>query len=120
MLQVGALIAAVEEGPVLRTDVATLHGFEAHAGFAYLASLLADFLALFLVQRAQKVVEVLPAGRCCRRAGAGLHAGGQSAARSGGRGRRVRPVKLHCAALHPAGCGAGGKIVGIAKQQVQR
>ena len=76
MLQVGALIAAVEEGPVLRTDVATLHGFEAHAGFAYLAPLLADFLALFLVQRAQKVVEVLPAGRCHCCVIARLHAAG--------------------------------------------
>src|SRR5256885_15035135 len=56
-------------------------------------------LALFLVQRRQKAVEIAVPGAI---------------------GALVAPVELHGAALHPAVGIAGGQILGIAEQQVQR
>src|SRR2546427_2385263 len=81
MLQVGSLVAAVEKGPVLCAHVRPVQGAKAHAGLMHLAPFLADLLALFLVQRRQKAVEIAVPGAI---------------------GALVAPVELHGAALHPA------------------
>ena len=95
MFQVGALVAAVEEIPILWRDGSSLHTAEAHASVGHLASLLPDLLALVLRQRGQEVVEA-GIGRSC-----------------------VFPVKLHGLAQHHAGFAAGLQIVFAGKQQVQ-
>ncbi|KEH10136.1 hypothetical protein GY14_07590 [Delftia tsuruhatensis] len=98
VFQIGAFVAAVEEGPVLGAHVGAMHCSKAHAGLVHLAPFLANLLALFLVQRGKKVVEV-PVARTP--------------------GVLVAPVELHGAALHPAVGVAGCHILGIAEQQMQ-
>jgi hypothetical protein len=52
VLQVGALVATVEKGPVLGRNVRPARPSELHAGVLHFAALLLDFFALFLAQGA--------------------------------------------------------------------
>ena len=62
MLQIGALITAVEKRPILRGNVLAARPAKLHAGILYAALFLANFLALFLGQAGKKGFEAGVAG----------------------------------------------------------
>ena len=93
VFEVGALVAAVEEVPVVRADVDASGPAEVHTGLGHLAPLLPDLLALLLLQAGQEVVEV-----------------GHPP---------VLPMKLHCVAQHHPCLFAGRHVLWLCEQQVQ-
>ena len=86
VLEVGALIAAVEKIPIAAADLLALLVDEFHTCIAHFAPLLADFFALVLRQACQKFIEITVSGR------------------------GIGPVELHGVAQHQAGLGAAGGV----------
>ena len=101
MLQIGALVTAVEKIPVRRRDVQAPRPAKADARLGDAAAFLADFFALFLVQAGQESIEVGVANITTSTTS-------------------VVPVELHRVAQHQPGAGAGGNVFVAGKQHVQR
>ena len=94
MRAVRRLVALEEERPVRRRDLRARLAHERHAGFEQPPSLLLDLLALVVIERGEKIGEVLVVA--------------------------VAPVELQAVANQHAGSGAFARLVLVGEQHVER